>query len=134
MSISKIFRLTLAAVSLISLSSFAQAREGGISDGGGMAAPSTAACDGLDGATFVSVNEYEMGLGPNGVLLGHYRVTFSAGQFDYSLSDFGLNGTFSCSGPEGAIVASRDDFPLDGFYKADAGILLWHERWFRLER
>ncbi|HIO92785.1 MAG TPA: META domain-containing protein [Leucothrix mucor] len=67
----------------------------------------------LDGKNFVSVEELEVGLGPNGLVLGHWKVNFDDGQFNWQYSDVGEAGKYTIS--DNDIVLERFDGELSAF-------------------
>jgi hypothetical protein len=62
------------------------------------------ACVALDG-TFKSVDELECGLGPDGVALCRWSLTFTTGTFTWDYSDITDAGSYRCK--DGAIAATN---------------------------
>lgn len=65
-------------------------------------------CARLEQSTYASVKELECGLGPNGVELCRWSLSFTSSEFTWQHSDVGETGSFACK--DGAITAS----PLGG--------------------
>ena len=55
-------------------------------------------CDALETRVWQSVEELECGLGPMGVETCNWTITFSAGRFEWSYSDAGESGPYTCGG------------------------------------
>jgi hypothetical protein len=81
--------------------------------------------DPLDGKTFRSVKMMEVGLGPNGVVLGHWSVTFRAGKFSWRHSDVVENGTYEVDAKTGAITGKAFRRTMKGTLDAKTGKLTW---------
>jgi hypothetical protein len=85
------------------------------------------ACTLIADTTFVSVNQMECGLGPNGVVTRcNWRVSFSAGAYTWSHSDVVEVGAYSCDGA--TITATRagaSTTPLLGRLDPQTGQLTW---------
>ena len=56
------------------------------------------ACDVVEGRTFLSVDERECGLTPDGPAMCHWRLQFSDGEYSWSYSDVSESGTYTCDG------------------------------------
>jgi hypothetical protein len=76
-------------------------------------------------ATFRSVEEGECGLGPDGVVMCQWTVSFAAdGTFSWMYSDLGDSGTWSCS--EGELSAQRGGGQaISVSFDAGTGVLTW---------
>ena len=107
--------VTISATSFVLLigAAFSQAQD----------APSTGSvgtCDVIDGKTYISVVEMEVGLSPNGLAaMGKWRVRFSNGRWDWGHSDVTETGNYTCNGT--SIVGGRYSGSLDPM----TGVLTW---------
>jgi hypothetical protein len=88
-----------------------------------------ASCTTLEG-TFQSINKYERGLGPNGLILDHWLVSFSHDRVTSEFSDISQEGTYACRDLEGTITS---DILSSGsaFYMAEHDVLLWNGKWYK---
>jgi hypothetical protein len=78
-------------------------------------------CEQIVGTTFFSVDELECGLGPDGVELCNWQITFEAdGEYIWMHSDVGEGGTYSCQGGN-LFISGENDLDFDGA----TGILTW---------
>lgn len=83
-------------------------------------------CAFLVGKVFLSDEELECGKGPNGVEMCPWQLTFTADTFDHQLSDFGLQGTYTCA--DGVIDAvDMQQLAHGGTIDAATGELVWDE-------
>ena len=81
-------------------------------------------CAFLVGKVFLSDEELECGKGPNGVEMCPWQLTFTADTFDHQLSDFGLQGTYTCA--DGVIDAvDMQQLAHGGTIDAATGELVW---------
>ena len=73
---------------------------------------------------FVSVEEHECGLGPEGVNYCHWALEFDRAQFSWQYSDVYEEGAYSC---EGNSVIGHPDGQLSflGEYDPAGAILVW---------
>jgi hypothetical protein len=78
------------------------------------AQPESDPCLEIAGASFQSVKDLEVGLGPDGVALGRWRVEFHGRNITYDSSDTRKSGTFTCS--NGLLSASFEGGQLQGRY------------------
>jgi hypothetical protein len=100
---------------------------------GGMQDPSTVeqqqgACIELEGRRFESLSELECGLGPNGIHLCRWSVSFAtrddtSSTFQWSHSDVGESGQVECNGT--AITSVRTSRQVSGAYDPISGRLYW---------
>jgi hypothetical protein len=83
------------------------------------------ACAIIANKTYVSVNQMECGLGPNGVAYCNWNVAFSAdGTFDWRHSDVVESGSYTCNGA--AITGTRGSAaPVAGMLDANVDRLTW---------
>jgi hypothetical protein len=63
----------------------------------------------LAGTRWVSLDPHECGLGPDGVVLCHWRLGFTDTAWDWMHSDVGEFGTWTCT--DGAITGARSGAP-----------------------
>ena len=81
------------------------------------------ACDAFVDATFTSIDEYECGIDPDGVVLCNWSISFSAGgDYLWNYSDVGQGGAFAC---KDGVVSIDNDPSLNISYDADSGVLTW---------
>lgn len=79
-------------------------------------------CGALVGTTFLSTEELECGLGPDGPVLCHWQIAFEVdGDYLWQYSDIGQGGTYTC---EGAVL-TLDDPAIGTSYDPATGILTW---------
>lgn len=82
------------------------------------------ACSLVVDQTFPSVEELEIGLGPDGVVMGHWSISFTGDSFQWEHSDVAESGSYSCangilSGTTGAAP------PYEGSFDPTSRVLLW---------
>ncbi|MCY1065438.1 hypothetical protein OV090_11730 [Nannocystis sp. RBIL2] len=83
-------------------------------------------CDFLVGKEFESDEMLECGLSPMGVVLCHWSIKFTADSFDHILSDYGLQGPYTCvDGVIEAFDLLQD--PHGGTIDAATGELVWDD-------
>ncbi len=81
--------------------------------------------DALDGRSFVSEKKHEVGLRPDGVeAMGHWRIAFTGGQFDWEFSDASTGGPYKLA-TDGTI----SDGNRGGFFDAKKDRLQWDGVW-----
>ena len=82
------------------------------------------ACTDLGGSAWGSVDELECGLGPDGVALCHWRLSFTTdGAFTWRYSDVGEGGRWACAGE--ALTATTDGGRVLAATLVDASHLTW---------
>jgi hypothetical protein len=86
-------------------------------------------CSTLEGATFRSIDQREIGLGPDGPILWHWFVSFRGNQFDWSWSDVQQNGSFTCT--QGEIRGWHGEQVLHGRIDSESGTLTWEDLDYR---
>ena len=93
------------------------------SDGSTTGAPD--ACALLVGKTFKSVDELECGLGPSGVELCRWTISFTEASYQHMYSDVGELGTYTCAG--GVIMGKSSGLGEDraGTIDGATGALVW---------
>ena len=89
------------------------------------------ACFVLEGRTFVSLDELECGLTPNGPALCHWQVMFKTftpddSLFQWSHSDVGESGAVTCEGADLQLRGNTTSLTV-GVFDATAQLLTWHE-------
>lgn len=88
----------------------------------------------LVGKQFLSTELHEAGLGPDGLVMGHWRLTFSTDfvawddsdvrqTVDYRLASDGALQT-SLSSPDAADAATN-------FFLVDSGRIFWQGQWYQ---
>ena len=83
-------------------------------------------CSFLVGKLFLSDEELECGKGPNGLEMCPWKLKFTADTFDHQLSDYGLQGTYTCV--DGVIEAlDMQQLAHGGTIDAATGELVWDE-------
>ncbi|PIZ47503.1 hypothetical protein COY32_01535 [candidate division WWE3 bacterium CG_4_10_14_0_2_um_filter_41_14] len=89
-------------------------------------------CNTMANSHFVSIAKHEVGLGPNGPAMGYWGITFQKGTplsdygeptFDWSYSDAGEYGTYTCS--ENTITAKLSNRTITATYNETTKILNW---------
>lgn len=58
--------------------------------------PSKDFCSEIPNSNFKSLEKHDKGLGPHGVVLGYWHITFKNNSFTRSESDYSESGTFTC--------------------------------------
>ena len=81
-------------------------------------------------SNFVSVDEYEVGLGPDGPVMGHWTIAFQADGYSWSFSDVTSEGEYSCQGETVVTEGGSDD--IVGVYDPQTNILMWDDVAYRL--
>ena len=82
--------------------------------------PIVDACAEIEDQTYLSIAEYECGLGPNGVEMCNWNLYFAGGEFDWSFSDIAASGTYTCDGATILGITGGNE-ELDGFIDAETG-------------
>lgn len=88
-----------------------------------VASNSSDSCESVNNSTFRSVNKYEVGLGPNGPVMGYWNIVFENDKFEWQHSDFGTSGTYTCK--DNILQVSTSSFPISANYDASKNILVW---------
>ena len=94
--------------------------------GGSKDGPVADACAEIEGQTYLSLEQYECGLGPGGAELCNWTLSFAGGNFDWSFSDINAAGTYTCDGPM-VIGSTTDGTEYDGYVDAETGYLTWNQ-------
>ncbi|EYF00147.1 hypothetical protein [Chondromyces apiculatus] len=109
----------------------------GGSDGGEQTPAGDDACAALVGKSFLSVTEGECGLGPNGVVLCHWRLDFDEDEqgaltLMWMHSDVGESGTVTCD--DGALTMNGGGSPsYSGTYDPDTETVIWDDLEYQLD-
>lgn len=82
------------------------------------------ACQEVDGQTYLSIEQHECGQGPNGPVMCNWSIRFSAGAFDWSYSDIGTSGTYTCDGAQISGIAAGSTFA--GALDSETRVLTWN--------
>ena len=72
---------------------------------------------------FMSIDERETGLGPDGPDIGHWFIYFSSSTFEWVYSDVSESGTYTLDGNQ--VVGQSTDRRIVGEYDPDRGVLTW---------
>ena len=75
------------------------------------------------GLSFDSVQEYECGLGPDGVFMCNWSISFTAAEYTWLYSDIKESGRYTCA--QGELVSTTSSRSIAGSYDADTGRLIW---------
>lgn len=93
-------------------------------------APTPLPADALAGKRFVSVEEREVGLGPNGAEMGHWTLEFGADSVTWLYSDISERGGYELR-PDGTIVAHLGpEGELEATYDAARDRVHWEGMWY----
>ncbi len=98
------------------------------------AAPGEKQADPLSGKRFKSVDKLERGLGPNGVVLGHWGISFKEGKYSWQWSDVSTAGTYRIDAATGKVTASGFKMDIEGQYDAKTGMLTWNKVKYQEEK
>lgn len=72
---------------------------------------------------FESIEKQELGLGPDGVEMGHWVIYFSLSTFEWAYSDVAESGTYVLDGKR--VIGQSGDREVLGEYDPDSDILTW---------
>lgn len=72
---------------------------------------------------FESIEKQELGLGPDGVEMGHWVIYFSFSTFEWAYSDVAESGTYVLDGKR--VMGQSGDREVFGEYDPDSDILTW---------
>lgn len=98
------------------------------------AAPTPLPADALAGKRFVSVEEREVGLGPDGAEIGHWTLDFDADYVTWLYSDISERGLYDLR-PDGTIVARLGpDGEIEATYDAARDRVRWDGMWYECDR
>lgn len=87
---------------------------------------------GLDGVKFRSTELREVGLGPNGVAMGHWSLTFQEGVVKWRHSDVLESARYEID-PDGSITSGlgrKPDRPVRAQYDKATDRILWGGLWY----
>ena len=74
-------------------------------------------------STFTSVEEHEVGLGPDGEAMGHWTLEFTAVSFFWHHSDHSEEGSYTCAGD--LVTGEAGGMAYEGYFDSSSGILSW---------
>jgi hypothetical protein len=97
--------------------------------GSGAAMAAADGCAGLDGSTFLSVNDHELGRTTHGIHYGKWSLSFERGAVGFRFSDAFRTAFFTCDPKEGEIKS--DLLRGTAFYLASHSVLVWEGKWYR---
>ncbi len=81
-------------------------------------------CSLFSDATFRSVNQYEVGLSPNGQeVMGYWTVVFKNGEFGWSHSDMVEGGSYLCN--NNVVYAKLNNQTITASYDESRKVLIW---------
>jgi hypothetical protein len=82
-------------------------------------------CSAIEGSVFESVDNHEVGLGPNGPAMGKWSVTFKTdGNYQWNHSDVQESGRYFCNGL--GVEGTRGDGTFyEGSFSSDGSTLTW---------
>lgn len=83
-------------------------------------------CAFLVDRVFASLEELECGLGPNGVELCNWSISFASDTYQHEYSDVGESGTYTCSNGEISGLDGGGN-KRDGKINAATGTLIWQD-------
>ena len=83
------------------------------------------ACIAIEGARFDSIRELDLGLGPDGVIMGHWTIYFENGNFSWTYSDISSTGVYECDGWNITGHYNNGENEHNGTYNRETNILLW---------
>jgi hypothetical protein len=87
----------------------------------------TDGCNLVNNFSFRSIEKLDRGLGPNGIILGYWNVTFDEGSFSWGFSDVGANGFYTCENNILEATLNGLGQNVSGRYNPDTGILTWDD-------
>lgn len=88
------------------------------------------ACVEVEGNTYYSVDQYECGPGENGVEMCNWQISFSRGTYNWSYSDIGDIGGYTCEGPN--ITSTGSSIEFVGHIDGETGMLTWNSIEYQL--
>jgi len=87
-------------------------------------------CNLISNSSFRSINQYEVGLGPNGPAMGYWVIQFQNSTIDYgkptfqwSHSDVSESGTYTCKGD--VLQVKFFDHSITAYYDGSKKVLIW---------
>ena len=89
--------------------------------------------DVLQGKRFQSLEKLERGLGPNGVVLDYWHISFKDGKFSWAHSDVSESGRYEYDSATGKITASprAGKLKYEGKYDPKTGALIWQDKKYK---
>jgi len=83
------------------------------------------ACIAVEETTFRSVRMLDRGLGPDGVIMGYWVISFGNGNFSWDWSDISESGVYECDGWNITGYQDNRKYEHHGTYDKETDILLW---------
>lgn len=80
-------------------------------------------CNLISNSSFRSINQYEIGLGPNGPAMGYWGITFRENKFEWGYSDVSESGTYTCK--NNVLYAQAYNRSITAHYDGSKKILTW---------
>jgi|SRR3989344_4024967 len=80
-------------------------------------------CNLISNSSFRSTNQYEVGLGPNGEVMGYWGITFRRNKFEWGHSDVSESGTYTCK--NNVLQVKFFDHSITAHYDGSKKILTW---------
>jgi len=62
-------------------------------------------------------------MGPDGAAIGHWRIRFADGRFEWFRSDVSVSGVYACE--DGRLTGHWGDRRLEGVYRLETDRLVW---------
>lgn len=91
----------------------------------------------LERKVFTSTELHEVGLGPDGLAMGTWRLSFREQGVTWDYSDVREKGNYRLAS-DGTVTSSlpkmKGDDNSDGFYDVNSERVYWRGKWYRLER
>ncbi|MCG3136773.1 MAG: hypothetical protein HJJLKODD_00609 [Phycisphaerae bacterium] len=88
-------------------------------------------CENLSEAAFRSVEIYDLGLGPDGPVPGHWTIYFEDGHYTWNYTDVVNTGNFICSDGE-ILRVTKTGLESTGTFDSTTGILVWQGREYQV--
>jgi hypothetical protein len=97
----------------------------GVAACGGPLGEPPQSCAAIEGRIYESVDEHEVGLGPDGPAMGRWSVIFkNDGNYEWNHSDIQEGGRYFCDGTD--VEGTRGDGTFyEGSFSADGETLTW---------
>ncbi|KKS98327.1 MAG: hypothetical protein UV73_C0002G0041 [Candidatus Gottesmanbacteria bacterium GW2011_GWA2_43_14] len=89
-------------------------------------------CNSISNSSFRSINQYEVGLGPNGPAMGYWGIQFQKGTtlsdygeptFQWGHSDVSESGTYTCK--DNVLQVKFFAYSITAYYDGSKKILTW---------
>lgn len=86
-------------------------------------------CSLLNNSAFQSVNQYEVGISPNGLVMGYWSIGLENGKIEWLHSDISESGSYNCSNNLLQVKFSNQSGTAS--YEKDRDILIWNNIEYR---